>query len=227
MSANTHQSLLARSGFFFQTLELGDNPEAALESLVQTFSVPPMGSTSRQRRFRVIRIEPQEGFDPHSFRGSDTFDLHTDTCWVPEPPRVASLLCVNPDSGGGGDSLFVDGYDVIDALEAEQRADLQRHELVFMSHRDAPRKTTFTAPLLSRVAGTFRIRFRQDLIQGQINDSLQAFIDTARKLVQRRAMHRGELFGCDNHRMLHGRTALSQGLNSDRLFLRIHSDLRE
>lgn len=215
---------LDSSGSVCRKIDLGDAADSALISMVDEFSVPPMGSAKRQRRFRVVRIEPQEGFDPHSFRGSDTFDLHTDSCWVAEPPRYASLLCVTPDSGGGGESLYVDGYEVLDALEADQRLELEQRELVFQSHRDAPVPSKFTGPMLTCVDGSFRIRFRRDLILGEINDSIRAFIDTAKKLVRQRSLSSGEVLICDNHRMLHGRTALSRGLNSDRLFLRVHSD---
>jgi alpha-ketoglutarate-dependent taurine dioxygenase len=179
------------------------------------------------RKFQVVHIMPQEGADPHSFRGSEDFPLHTDSTWIPSPPRFVTMLCLQPDSTGAGKSLIVDGYKLLDYLQPAQRAELQRQELSFRSHRDTPAYSAIRSTILSRNSdGGWLLRLRRDLILEPLPEAAVVLLDLAQTHAVEFALEKGECIDIDNHRMLHGRRKLS-GLLSDRALLRVHSDLLE
>ncbi len=153
-------------------------------------------------------------------------NLHTDLPnWV-EPPGFQFLHCLHNDAAGG-DSLFVDGFEVARAL---RRADagafelLTRTPLEFRFH-DADSDIRARVPAIAMDERGRLNSFRFNIsILGTLRlpaDTLGPVYRAYRKLAElvrdpafeiRLRLEPGDLVAFDNHRMLHGREAFDPTL---------------
>ncbi len=212
---------LTEQGSFVTALEAADS--SALISFASQFGKPAF-THGRPPRPVITEVRPRPHFDPASFAGTDEFGLHTDLSWMQddEIPSLMFLLCVRPEAAGGGASLQVDGWKVWDSVSERCRAELQARSVRMRSHRDSISITYREAPLVRIVGGKPLIRFRRDLLEGEVPECVEEFGAAADKLVTRFRLEAGQVVVMDNTRMLHGRDSLNAGLESDRLLLRIH-----
>lgn len=208
-------------GSFVTTLDAVD--EDSLIDFASNFGEPAF-KRGRPARPSVTEIRPRPNFDPVSFAGADEFQLHTDLSWLPdaEIPQLMFLLCVRPEGAGGGASVQVDGWKALAVLSKEQRAELQATSVRMRSHRDGLGVTYRQDPLVKATEAGPHIRFRRDLLEGDLPPSVAAFAAAADRLATRFYLREREVLVMDNTRMLHGREPLKAGLRSDRLLLRMH-----
>ena len=199
-------------------------PEKFLADLVESFSSPLF---YRGTKPIIAHVKPLPGKDPHSFQGSHEFDLHTDLSWMEErlTPRYATLLCLNSDPAGGGESLFAHIDKILDLMTPFDKKLLQDTQLRWRSHRDAEQYSERSGSILTERDGKHYVRFRSDLIvdTSPIFEVASRFFNTAMSIAERFTLQRGDCWIVDNQRTLHGRTALNSGLSSTRELLRIHS----
>jgi alpha-ketoglutarate-dependent taurine dioxygenase len=158
---------IRRSGYFHCVLPELKNARAQLIEFVTSFSEPYLRDATPERTPTVVDIKPVAGQDPHSFQGADRFDLHTDYSWLKRPPRYATLLCIHPESAGGGEALLVDGFDTLERFSRQERHELREQRYTFDTHRDSVTQRSLSAPILVG-EGPFSIRFRRDLMQEEL-----------------------------------------------------------
>jgi hypothetical protein len=140
-------------------------------------------------------------------------------------PRYATLLCLNSDPAGGGESLFAHIDKILDLMTPYDKKLLQDTQLRWRSHRDAEQYSERSGSILTERDGKHYVRFRSDLIvdTSPIFEVASRFFNTAMSIAERFTLQRGDCWIVDNQRTLHGRTALNSGLSSTRELLRIHS----
>lgn len=216
---------LAVRGYVVLHLPPGPNPAATLTEFTRLFAEPLF---ERDGAPIVAEVRPRAGFDPGSYGGTDEFLLHTDLAWMSDPltPEVMVLYCIRPDGAGGGESLIADGWGAFTALDAEDRRVLTEHEVTFRSHFDTDVVTRRQAKVVSEVGGRKWIRFRRDLLEGQVPGAVHRFARLADSRAEAFRLEANQVLVLDNRRMLHGRQRIAGGLGSDRLLLRIHANLR-
>ena len=172
----------------------------------------------------VMDLKPKPGFQPASYAGTGEFDLHTDLSWYETPPKYIGMFCVANESAHGGAPLLSDGWKALNDLEAAEVADLKSNAITFPppDHIDyAP----LTGPIVEEQEGQPMIRFRYDLLTDP-GPAVQHFFQAVNRRVIHLDVQPGSIFIFDNHRMLHGRTALKAGLGSDRFFKRMYGQER-
>ena len=195
------------------------NPNGELESIIASIAQPIayLGLPI------VMDLKPQPGYQPASFAGTGVFDLHTDLTWHEKPPRYLGMFCIQPETAGGGIPLLSDGWQAIKDLSAAELAYLQTESISFPppSHINyAP----LNGPILTGPAEQPMVRFRYDMLDNpapavtRFNQAVNAHVFEVR-------VSPGDVFIFDNYRMLHGRTELAAGMDSDRHYKRIYGDL--
>jgi len=213
------QQTLDQSGFVIIENVGLENPNEALHDTITSISEP----ISYLGLPLVMDLKPQPGFQPASFAGTGVFDLHTDLSWHEKPPKYLGMFCVMPESAGGGIPLLADGWQ---ALAQMDPADVQflRSEAVSFpppSHIDyAP----LSGPIVSGQDDQPFIRFRYDMLTDPpppVSRFNQAINDCRFEV----RVPPGTIYLFDNYRMLHGRTGLAAGMNSDRHYKRIYGDV--
>lgn len=154
---------------------------------------------------------------------------HTDEPYRASPPGVLMFHCLRTDTSGGaggaGESLFADGFEIADALRAEDPegfAALTRCRQPFRRHYKGDVDLIAAFPVLSadefgRLCGV------------RINDRVAAPLETApedvavyyrgfkrlaalaadERFAVRKTLSPGDIAVFDNHRVLHGRTELT------------------
>ncbi|SHF62080.1 TauD/TfdA family dioxygenase [Streptoalloteichus hindustanus] len=140
-------------------------------------------------------------------------DIHLDMVNCTLPPRVIAFLCLEPDPGGGGESLFVDVEDVL----AELSAGASGRDLSGLSYAEG-RFSGYSAvgeamariPLLSDAEP--RLRFTGKADRGQFSAAEResfAFVEsTVNACADAVLLQRGQLAVFSNLTVLHGRRAL-------------------
>jgi len=197
------------------------NPDESLRELVSSFARPiayldlPL----------VMDLRPKPGFQPASYAGTGEFDLHTDLTWYEKPPKYIAMFCVARESAGGGIPLLADGWQALASLAEADIHFLKTRPMTFPTptHIDyAP----LHGPIITEQDGRLQIRFRYDLLADPPPPVRRYF-----KAINNHVIHLdvspGSIFVFDNHRMLHGRTELKAGLNSDRFFKRMYGEAIE
>ena len=216
---------LQAHGFVVVPLGQTEQPKPALLGFVRTIANPMF---YRDEQPIVTEVRPRPTHDPKSYGGADEFQLHTDLAWKSDDqtPDLVFLYCVRPDSAGGGAALLADGWRCHDSLDEEDRRVLSSHPLTIRSHFDNVDVTRRSATVVTHHGSRRRIRFRRDLIEGDVPPAVQRFADKGEALATSFRLDAGHVIVIDNHRMLHGRRKIDGGLQSDRLLLRVHGRLR-
>ena len=175
---------------------------------------------------RVYDIKIEEV--PETFAGlAVAAPPHTDDAFRPYPPGLIMLHCVQPTIDGGGASIFIDGFEVIERLRAEDPTAVEvLARLPTAYHRTHPGEHEFLYHgrminldhdgNLSGVRLTTHSTGPPDLAEEQIEPYYRA----ARKLTTAlrdpevavvRFLNAGEIAITDNERVLHGRTPFTSG----------------
>ena len=165
-----------------------------------------------------IKVEPV----PRTFADLPQLaPLHTDDAFRPFPPGLTMLHCVQPSIDGGGASLFLDGFEVVEQLRLECPAAvelLSRLPLRFSRHHPDEHDFVFHGKLIrldpeGHVASV-RLGLHNISPPDIDEDEVEAFYDAlkridrlvrtpASRIVRRLAA--GDLALVDNERVLHGR----------------------
>lgn len=209
---------IEKSGYVYvDNIGLAD-PNGSLKNFVSAFARP----ISYLDLPLVMDLKPQPGFQPASYAGTGEFDLHTDLTWYENPPKYIAMFCVSHEAAGGGIPLLADGWSALNALAETDIHFLKTHPVAFPppDHIDyAP----FQGPIITEQAGKLQVRFRYDLLEEPETPIRNYFAAIKQHLLQLK-ISPGSIFVFDNHRMLHGRTELKAGLESNRFFKRMYAE---
>lgn len=195
-----------------------DRPNDLLEETMATISKPiaylglPM----------VMDLKPQPGYQPASFAGTGVFNLHTDLTWHEKPPKYLGMFCVQYETAGGGIPLLSDGWKALADMDEADTAYLKEAPVSFQppSHINYPK---LSGPVISGEADRPFVRFRYDMLDDP-DPALTRYNEAVNRHVFEVRVSPGSIFIFDNYRMLHGRTELKGGMESDRHFKRIYGD---
>jgi hypothetical protein len=135
------------------------------------------------------------------------------------------MFCVSHESAGGGIPLLADSRQALAAMDEADVAYLKTQPITFPppSHINYP---PLTGPIITeRDNGELFIRFRYDMLENPA-PAVRNFNRTVNDQVIRLDISPGTVFIFDNERMLHGRTELKAGLQSDRFFKRMYGKPR-
>jgi gamma-butyrobetaine dioxygenase len=139
--------------------------------------------------------------------------LHTDSqLWRGTPPMAQLMFCER-SADEGGDTLLVDGWALLEAIE---RSDAALHAALFEQARRMPFVFgDVTGCPVSLRGGALVITHSPQPCRDAVGERLGPLLAAAPRIRVRIAP--GELLVVDNHRMLHGRTAFA----GDRRFTRL------
>ena len=212
-------SRVARFGLAF-LVGAGRDPDV-IERAVARFGF--IRETNYGRLFDV-RIEPQPGNLAYT---DQALDLHADNPYRDPVPTLQLLHAITIDEGGGGETLFVDGFAHAEALRREAPGAfevLAGTPVRFAFGTAAGERWSHTAPVLSLGARgaveTVRLNHRSlDLEAGDAAATdawYDAYLAYYRRLHAPEAAHGrrlapGEVVIFDNRRLLHGRRGLASG----------------
>lgn len=190
---------------------------------------PPL---QKPRAQLVHRIQPST--DLTSSRGAfrESERLHTDCADWPEPSRYLAMTCVRPDPFGGGDSLVLD----MEALRDELLGTLGPEAVATLCREAVPwRLAAYQGGdvIWQPVLGDRRLRWRRYTVDAalggevRLSAAMTRLLDDVERTIEMTGrtscfrLERGDLLVMDNHRAIHGRTALGDPHRvSDRLMLR-------
>jgi len=146
-------------------------------------------------------------------RTRDALDLHTDSSYHDHPEDIVAFLMVNGDSGDTGLSTVATIDSITASLTAGQLSVLRRHDFPF---------GTTQRPVLFTHNGETAIRYyrtqiahsadRQKAVLAPEQQDAMDAVDAALQnpdSTDTFKLHNGEMLVLNNHRALHGRTALA------------------
>ena len=176
------------------------------------------GSEIEQEKTRVVKGRPGR-YRPEPVR------FHTDNVRV----DVMGMYCVRQDSIDGS-ILLLDTSDVSDWFTAEELAVLSRTEFWApdLERPGSPESFSEAAPVLRQREGGYRVYYipwlRRDDYESRSLEMLGMFADYVKRKEDtgpiRLPIRPGECVFIDNHRMLHGRGAISE--ESQRHMVRLY-----
>ncbi len=209
-----------------------------LESFAQSFG--PLLETNYGRVFEIV-VDPEES--QKSVANSQINLIpHTDDAYQYAPPGIIFFHCLIANNDGSGQSTFVDGFQIAEVLRQEDSEAfdlLCRYEMPFRKYyRDAPGGAAtlridmqFSSPVFCLDSGGHLKEVRiSNLFPAPLDlpeEIIEPFYAAYRKLMQfythpryclKQGLQPGDLVMFDNHRVLHGRTAI--GINNQRRHLR-------
>ncbi|HXW01161.1 MAG TPA: TauD/TfdA family dioxygenase, partial [Anaerolineae bacterium] len=82
---------------------------------------------------------------------------------------------------------------------------------------------SFQGPIITEQAGKLQVRFRYDLLE-EPEPPIRNYFTAIKQHILQLKISPGSIFVFDNHRMLHGRTELKAGLESNRFFKRMYAE---
>jgi len=164
--------------------------------------------------------------------GHESERLHTDTAdWEP-PVELISMVCVRADHKGGGRSRVLDVDTIRDEVNRQLgSAKLQRLESEPVPWQLAPYLGGGLKwrPVLTGSSVCWRrytINLAMECEQVAVTNEMLATLDAFESLIDVTVrtidflMREGELLFSDNHRTIHGRTPIPDGVASNRLMIR-------
>ncbi len=216
-----------------------------LESFAQSFG--PLLETNYGRVFEIV-VDPEES---KKSVANSQIDLipHTDDAYQYAPPGIIFFHCLMANNDGSGQSTFVDGFQIAEVLRQEHRKafDLLCHyEVPYQKYySDGLRRTggeridmQFSSPVFGLNSGGNLQEVRiSNLFPAPLDlpeEIIEPFYVAYRKLMQlytdpkyclKQGLKPGDLVMFDNHRVLHGRTAI--GRQNQRRHLRYCSVERD
>jgi len=214
-----YQKELEKSGYVLIENRGLEDPDKSLEEVVSSIAEP----ISYLGLPLVMDLKPQPGFQPASYAGTGEFDMHTDLTWYEKPPKYIGMFCVSNESAGGGIPLLADGWKALEELSEEDAEYLKTQPVTFPppSHINYP---PLSGPIVNEQDGKLVIRFRYDMLTNPA-PPVRNYLDAIHKHLIYVNVSPGSVYVFDNERMLHGRTELKAGLESDRFFKRMYGDV--
>ena len=221
--AGEERAVLERDGAVILTGR-GDDPETLVVAAAEL-----LGSRLRQ----IFGIRAQHGVDRprlglHSDGATVYVDVHGEQVRYRDPDEdYLLMLCTGTATGGGGDSVLVDGHALVDALATanpELHAFLTGTDVdIFGAWKQRPHEVPVTPLVRGVVEHTRRGRRavrasewclpvprepRWDAHLAHLEDYADV-LATAQETAPRFRLEQGELLVLDNYRYLHGRDAFS------------------
>jgi len=121
--------------------------------------------------------------------------------------------------------VISDAWKSLKDLDRETIEELQTASFSFKVAADSNR-IGYSGPIISQSNERYNIRFRKDLITQKTSKAIEAFSEAVKKYAVRLSVSPGTIWILDNYRMLHGRTAIRGGLESNRFLKRVYSNDR-
>ncbi len=170
------------------------------------------GEIRRQRQFggngiSELVADPDNPIDPDS----DTeLNPHTDGTRVENPAHLLTLYCKEPDTQGGGVSMYLSGADLYKRIERKSPELLEALHTpwLFGTEDDG-----YRAPVFETKEDTTALRFRRDRFDSY-TESMRLALDqvltglTVDGITQYLALRPGQGAAVNNRSMLHGRTPI-------------------
>ena len=216
-SSNNLFEAIHRDGYIvLHNLSIID-PVAVLHRIISSISKP----INYYDQPMAMEVRPRPGFLPASSGGTGEFGLHTDLSFHPIPPRYLAMICIHPGEMDSGLPLLTDGVTAIKRLDVKDKDFLLRHKFSFRkpAHIEGPPHIDTVLKLEDE---QFHIRFRADLLAEGIPLPFMKLKDYIQEEAHIVPMNTGSLYIVDNHRMLHGRTEIKEGLESNRHYVRMY-----
>ncbi|MEQ9485772.1 TauD/TfdA family dioxygenase [Coleofasciculus sp. F4-SAH-05] len=192
-----------------------------LESFAQSFG--PLLETNYGRIFEIV-VDPEES---QNSVANSQIDLipHTDDAYQYAPPGIIFFHCLMANNDGSGQSIFVDGFQIAEVLRQENREAfdlLCRYEVSFRKYYRDRIDMHFSSPV-------FCLDSSGHLQQVRISNLFPAPLDLSEEIIEpfyaaygklmqlytdpryylKQGLQPGDLVMFDNHRILHGRTAIA------------------
>ena len=176
----------------------------------------------------IMDVTPLEGAQPTSYAGKGQFDLHTDLTFHDAPPAHMAMFCIAADEVGG-DSVLADGFSVFDSFSLNEQQMFRESLIPFPQPKHINGGRPVLRPIMSGTDDIRLLRFRLDMLDlaslpADIRNLLVEFRKRAEQTMMQFHMQPGELQLVNNHRMLHGRTAITT-IPSKRHLLRAYGSL--
>lgn len=193
-----------------------------LESFAQSFG--SLLETNYGRVFEIV-VDPEES---QKSVANSQIDLipHTDDAYQYAPPGIIFFHCLMANNDGSGKSTFVDGFQIAEVLrqeDAEAFALLCRYEVPFRKYYRDRIDMRFSSPFFCLDSGGNVQEVRiSNLFPAPLDlpeEIMEPFYAAYRKLMQlytdpkyylKQGLQPGDLVMFDNHRVLHGRTAIGK-----------------
>ncbi|ODS24078.1 hypothetical protein AB835_05495 [Candidatus Endobugula sertula] len=191
-----------------------------LESVASSFG--PIVETHFGRVFEIV-LKPENENNSVANSGRELIP-HTDDAYRNIPPDIIFFHCLAAAEDGSGQSMWVDGFKIAEMLRLQEPAayDLLTRYAVRFHKRDTNTNISARGPLISldahgevksvRISSLFVAPFDVPEI------IMEPFYRAYRMLLQRytnkkfwllQSLCPGDMVICDNHRVLHGRTAIN------------------
>ncbi|NEP88537.1 MAG: DUF971 domain-containing protein [Okeania sp. SIO2C2] len=201
-----------------------------LESFAQSFG--PLLETNYGRVFEIV-VDPEES---QKSVANSQIDLipHTDDAYQYAPPGIIFFHCLMANNDSSGQSTFVDGFKIAEVLRQEDGDAfdlLCRYEVSYQKYYSDRIDMRFSSPVFSLDSGGNLQEVRiSNLFPAPLDlpeEAIEPFYIAYRKLMQlytdpryclKQGLQPGELVMFNNHRVLHGRTAI--GIQNQRRHLR-------
>ncbi|MGD1702360.1 TauD/TfdA family dioxygenase [Dapis sp. BLCC M229] len=208
-----------------------------LESFAQSFG--PLLETNYGRVFEIV-VDPEES---QKSVANSQIDLipHTDDAYQYAPPGIIFFHCLMANNDGSGQSTFVDGFQIAEVLRHEDGEAFEllcRYEVSWQKHYSDRIDMRFSSPVFSLNSdGNLQEVRISNLFPAPLDlpeEAIEPFYIAYRKLMQlytdpiyclKEGLKPGDLVMFDNHRILHGRTAI--GIQNQRRHLRYCSVERD
>lgn len=193
-----------------------------LESFAQSFG--PLLETNYGRIFEIV-VDPEES---QKSVANSQIDLipHTDDAYQYAPPGIIFFHCLMANNDGTGESTFVDGFKIAEVLRQEDSEAfdlLCRYEVPFQKYYENRIDMYFSSPVfcLDSAGNVKEVRI-SNLFPAPLDlpeEIIEPFYAAYRKLMQlytdqkyylKQGLQPGDLVMFDNHRVLHGRTAIGR-----------------
>jgi len=201
-----------------------------LESFAQSFG--PLLETNYGRIFEIV-VDPEES--QKSVANSQVNLIpHTDDAYQYAPPGIIFFHCLMANKDGSGQSIFVDGFQIAEMLRQEDREAFEllcRYEVPFRKYYRDRIDMRFSSPVFCLDSdGNLQDVRISNLFPAPLDlpeEVIEPFYAAYRKLMQlytdpryylQQGLQPGDLVMFDNHRVLHGRTAI--GVQNQRRHLR-------
>ena len=205
--------LLEADGYTYLRSPMSVGDYEALASEIGTITLRTDVLIDKAEEMKQERIRFVKGW-PGRYR-PEPVRFHTDNVKV----DVMGMYCVRQDAADGA-ILLLDTADVAEWFSNEELAVLARTDLWAPEFEQAGKPESFTdlAPVLRRRNGGYRVYYipwlRRDSYERRSIEMLDKFADYVKHKHEtdmiRLPVQQGECVFVDNHRMLHGRAAITE-----------------
>lgn len=194
-----------------------------LESFAQSFG--PLLETNYGRVFEIV-VDPEECSEKNVAHSRRDLIPHMDDTYQSAPPGIIFLHCLMANNDGSGQSTFVDGFQIAEVLRQE---DSEAFNLLCYYEFSCRKNTSdridmqFSSPIFCLDSdGNLKKVGINNIYPAPLDlpeEIIEPFYAAHRKLMQlytdqkywlKQGLQPGDLVMIDNHRILHGRTAIGK-----------------